>query len=114
MVTSAVRAVIGGVATVLALLPGLAHAQDLAKLKFGTNWLAEAEHGGFYQAVADGTYKKYGLDVEIGQGRPQANNGILLPAGKIDFYRGGNMIEAFPALKEGVPIIVTAPVFQKE
>ena len=42
-----------------------AHAQPLDKVSFGTNWIAEAEHGGFYQAVADGTYKKYGLDVTI-------------------------------------------------
>ena len=47
-------------------------------VKFGTNWLAEAEHGGFYQAVADGTCKKYGLDVTIVQGGPQAANEALL------------------------------------
>ena len=49
------------------------HAAD--KVTFGTNWLAEAEHGGYYQALADGTYAKYGLDVTIVQGGPQANNG---------------------------------------
>ena len=48
------------------------------KVTFATNWLAEAEHGGFYQAVADGTYAKYGLDVKIMQGGPQANNRLLL------------------------------------
>ena len=42
-----------------------AHAQALDKVSFGTNWVAEAEHGGFYQALADGTYRKYGLDVTI-------------------------------------------------
>ena len=62
------------------------------KVTFGTNWLAEAEHGGYYQAVVDGTYAKYGLDVTIVQGGPQANNGLLLAAGKIDFYMGGNML----------------------
>ena len=51
------------------------------KVSFGTNWLAEAEHGGYYQAVADGTYAKYGLDVTIVQGGPQANNELLLAAG---------------------------------
>lgn len=93
---------------------GAAAAEDLAKVRFGTNWLAQAEHGGFYQAVADGTYRKYGLDVEIVQGGPQANNGIALPAGKIDFYMGGNMIEGFSAVKEGVPIVTVAAIFQKE
>ena len=62
------------------------------KVTFGTNWLAEAEHGGYYQAVADGTYAKYGLDVTILPGGPQANNGLLLVAGKIDFYMGGNLL----------------------
>ena len=50
-------------------MPG-ASAQTLDKVRFGTNWVAEAEHGGYYQAVADGTYKKYGLDVEIVSGGP--------------------------------------------
>ena len=50
---------------------GPASAQTLDKVTFGTNWVAEAEHGGFYQALADGTYRKYGLDVTIVPGRPE-------------------------------------------
>ena len=100
-------------ACVMALMaPGAAFALD--KVTFGTNWLAEAEHGGFYQAVVDGTYAKYGLDVTILPGGPQANNGILLPAGKIDFYMGGNMIQAFSAVEEDIPTIVVAGFFQKD
>ena len=69
----------------LALAVGsAASAQPLDKVTFGTNWVAEAEHGGFYQALADGTYKKYGLDVTIVPGGPNVNNRILLPVGKID------------------------------
>ena len=49
------------------------------------NWKAQAAQGGFYQALADGTYAQYGLDVTIRQGGPQVNNRPLLPAGKIDF-----------------------------
>src|SRR5262249_36251254 len=48
-----------------------AGAQALDKVSFGTNWVAEAEHGGFYQALADGTYRRYGLDVTIVPGGPQ-------------------------------------------
>lgn len=84
------------------------------KVTFGTNWVAQAEHGGFYQAVADGTYAACGLDVEIVPGGPQANNRALLIAGKIDFYMGGNLIQAFSAVKEGIPTVVTAAIFQKE
>ena len=58
------------------VLPGQAMALD--EVSFGTNWLAEGEHGGFYQAVADGTYEKYGLKVTIVQGGPQAAN-LALP-----------------------------------
>ncbi len=96
----------------LACGPGGAFALD--KVTFGTNWLAEAEHGGFYQAVVDGTYAKYGLDVTIVPGGPQANNGILLPAGKIDFYMGGNMIQAFSAVEQNIPTVVVAAFFQKD
>ncbi len=102
----------------LAIAAGLslssASAQTLEKVTFGTNWLAQAEHGGFYQSVADGTYKKMGLDVTIVPGGPQANNRMLLPVGKIDFYMGGNMLQAFSAVQENIPTIVVAASFQKE
>jgi NitT/TauT family transport system substrate-binding protein len=84
------------------------------KVTFGTNWLAEAEHGGYYQAVVDGTYAKYGLDVTILPGGPQANNRLLLVAGKIDFYMGGNLIQAFEAVEQNIPTIVVAADFQKD
>ena len=91
-----------------------AQAQTLDKVSFGTNWVAEAEHGGFYQAVADGTYKKYGLDVTIVPGGPQVNNRLLLLSGKIDFYMGGNMLQSFSAVAENIPTVVVAAAFQKE
>ena len=84
------------------------------KIVFGTNWKAQAGHGGFYQAVADGTYKKYGLDVEIQQGGPQANNRPLLAVGKIDFLMAGNLLLSFDNVKNGVPTVVVAAIFQKD
>lgn len=100
------------------LSAGLAFAASAAsaadKVSFGTNWLAEAEHGGYYQAVADGTYAKYGLDVTIVQGGPQAANGILLASGKLDFYMGSSLLEAFDAVKENIPLVVVAAHFQKD
>jgi len=86
----------------------------LDKVSFGTNWFAEPEHGGFYQAVVDGTYAKYGLDVTIVQGGPQANNLLLMIAGKIDFYMGGNMIQTYAAVEQKVPSVVVAAMFQKD
>lgn len=104
--------VIGMIAAVTALTLVVAEAAD--HVSFGTNWLAESEHGGFYQAVVDGTYAKYGLEVTIIQGGPQSNNQFLLPAGKIDFYMGGSMIPAFSAVDQDVPIQVVAGFFQKD
>ena len=80
---------------------------------FGTNWLAQAEHGGFYQSVADGTYAECGLDVEILPGGPQVNNRALMLAGKIQFHMGGDMLQAFNAAAEGIPVVSVAAIFQK-
>ncbi len=86
----------------------------LDDVSMGTGWLAQAEHGGFYQAVADGTYAACGLDVEIMQGGPQVSGRPLLLAGKIDFYMGGNMLQAFAAVEQNIPLRVVAATFQKE
>jgi len=88
--------------------------QPLDKVRFGTNWVAEAEHGGFYQAVADGTYKKYGLDVTIVPGGPNVNNRILLPVGKIDFFMSANSLQSFDAVEHNIPTVAVAASFQKD
>jgi NitT/TauT family transport system substrate-binding protein len=91
-----------------------AQAQKLDKMRFGTNWVAEAEHGGFYQALADGTYKKYGLDVTIVPGGPNVNNRILLPVGKIDFFMSANSLQSLDAVEHNIPTVVVAASFQKD
>ena len=84
------------------------------KVTFATNWKAQAAHGGFYQAVADGTYKQYGLDVTIQPGGPQVNNRPLLPAGRIHFLMTGNLLHSFDNVKNSVPTVVVAAMFQKD
>jgi NitT/TauT family transport system substrate-binding protein len=86
----------------------------LDKVRFGTNWVAEAEHGGFYQALADGTYRKYGLDVTIVPGGPNVNNRILLPVGKIDFFMSANSLQTFDAVAHDIPTVAVAASFQKD
>lgn len=83
------------------------------KVSFGTNWAAQAEHGGFYQAVADGTYAKYGLDVTIVAGGPQINNRMLMAVGRIDFYMGGTL-QALAAVEQKIPTVQVAAIFQKD
>src|SRR5690348_12867298 len=97
-----------------ALLTLPAHAQQADKVSFGTNWVAEAEHGGFYQAVVDGTYAKYGLDVTIVPGGPQVNNRMLLIAGKIDFFMSANCLQSFDAVAQNIPVIAVSAMFQKD
>jgi NitT/TauT family transport system substrate-binding protein len=97
---------------------GFASAQNsdktLDKVSFATNWVAQGEHGGFYQALADGTYRKYGLEVTIVPGGPNVNNRILLPVGKIDFFLSANTLQAFDAVEQNVPTIEVAAMFQKD
>jgi NitT/TauT family transport system substrate-binding protein len=96
----------------LLLLCGTAAAND--KIAFGLDWTAEAEYGGFYQALADGTYARAGLDVEIKQGGPQVNHAQLLLAGRLDLNLTGNSFLAMNFVKENIPFRAVAAVFQKD
>jgi NitT/TauT family transport system substrate-binding protein len=93
---------------------GAAHAQQLDKVSFATNWVAQAEHGGFYQAVVDGTYKKHGLDVTIMPGGPNVNHRLQLIAGRVEFYMSANTLQAFDAVAQNIPTLVVAAIFQKD
>ncbi|MBN9233721.1 MULTISPECIES: ABC transporter substrate-binding protein [Phyllobacteriaceae] len=109
------RVLAGTMVAAAALLGGwMSTAAANEKVIFATNWLAQAEHGGYYQAVADGSYAACGLDVTIQQGGPQGSGRPLLLAGKVDFYMGGNMLQAFDAVQQGIPLRVVAASFQKE
>lgn len=100
------------VAAAALLAPVLASAQQ--KIVFATNWKAQASHGGFYQAVADGTYKKYGLDVEIMQGGPQVNPRPLMLVGKVDIMIPLGMISMMEANKSKLPTILVGAFMQKD
>ena len=100
-----------GLAAGAAALAFAGPALALDEITFGTNWLAQAEHGGFYQAVADGTYEKYGLEVTIiAEGRRRR----CCSAGKIEFYMGGNLLGTFSAVEQDMPVIEVAAIFQKD
>src|SRR6204780_4170606 len=86
----------------------------LDKVTFGTNWVADPEAGGYYQAVVDGTYAKYGLDVTILPGGPMSNGGLMLIAGKIEFFMGGDMLGDFYSVEQHFPVITVAADFQKD
>jgi len=100
-------------AMVIAILPARAQTPP-DKVSFGTNWVPQAEQGGFFQAVADGTYSKYGLDVTIVPGGPNDNNRMSLIAGKLDFFMAANTLMSFEAVANNVPLIAVAAIFQKD
>lgn len=90
-----------------------ASVQAADKVVFGTNWFAQAEHGGFYQAQAEGIYEKYGLDVEIRMGGPQINGTQLLVSGRYDLLMGypvGNV----KAVEKGLPVVTVAAAMQSD
>ena len=89
-----------------------AHAND--KISFGTNWLAQVEHGGFYQGVAEGIYAKKGLDVTIHMGGPQVNTAQLLISGALDFAIVSSSFIPLNAIREGAPYVAVAAMFQKD
>lgn len=101
---------LGLLAVVAAIGP--ATAQD--KIRFGIDWTAEAEYGGFYQAVATGIYKQHGLDVTIAQGGPQVNHLQLLISGRLDFAIISNSLLALNLVQQNVPYRAVAAMFQKD
>ena len=100
------------ISSLILMSSNIVNASD--KIVFGTNWLAQGGHGGFYQAIADGTYKKHGLDVEIMMGGPQMNNRPMLIAGKLDFLMTGNLLLSFDNVRNGIPTMVVGAFFQKD
>jgi NitT/TauT family transport system substrate-binding protein len=108
------RALTAGLMVFLTAISSATAQTALDKVSFGTNWVPEAEHGGFFQALADGTYKNYGLDVTIVSGGPNENNRMLLIAGKIDFFMSANTLQSFDAAANNVPVVAVAAIFQKD
>ena len=91
--------------------PALAQARD--KLVFQTDWRAQAEHGGYYQAIAAGLYAKAGIDCDLRQGGPSLNISQLLLNGRVDMTMS-NSFEAFTYVREDAPFFTVASIFQKD
>jgi NitT/TauT family transport system substrate-binding protein len=99
------------VAATLVIICAAPAASALDRVGFGLDWKAEAEYGGFYQALATGLYAKEGLEVTIAEGGPQVNHMMLLMAGRLDFnLAGGRAIEF---AEKNLPFLAVAAIFQK-
>jgi len=108
--TRKLRALVTGL-IVATVVISAAHAETVT---FGTDWKAEAEHGGYYQAIATGIYKKYGLDVQLRQGGPQVNHAQLLAAGILDFNLASNSFGPLNFAQQNIPMVAVAAIFQKD
>ncbi|CAN5919058.1 ABC transporter substrate-binding protein [soil metagenome] len=104
----------GAIALAVSVFANSAQAQATEPFTYMTNWFAQAEHGGFYQAVAQGTYKKYGLDVTIKMGGPQVNITQMMAAGQADCIMGSSDIQMMQTREGGVPVVNVAAFFQKD
>jgi NitT/TauT family transport system substrate-binding protein len=103
-------------AIAIALCAGMAVGRGTAAetVNFGTDWKAEAEHGGFYQAIATGIYQRHGLEVQLRQGGPQVNHAQLLAAGVLDFNIASNSFVPLNFVHENIPMVAVAAIFQKD
>ena len=112
---SALRAAAGLVAAgpLLAPLGRPPRAQTLDKMSIQTDWRAQAEHGGYYQAIAAGLYRKAGIECDLRQGGPSLNISQLLMAGRVDMTMSGSF-EAFTFVRENAPFLTIAAIFQKD
>ena len=105
--------VLGGAVSLVAVPGARAFAQSLDKVSYQTNWRAQAEHGGFYLARANGIYKKHGIECDVRQGGPQQNPSQLLLGGRVDMIMS-NSFEGINYAKENLPFLVIASIFQKD
>ncbi len=105
----------GGAGFVLAAMPGarVPVAQNLDRVSFQTNWRAQAEHGGYYLAVANGIYRRHGIECEIRMGGPQQNPAQLLLAGRVDMIMS-NAFQSLNYVRENLPFLCIASIMQKD
>ena len=89
-------------------------AKHLTRIVFVTDWKAQAEQGGFYEALALGLYKQRGLDVRIREGGPDADVPRLLAGGGADFGIAANGCVPLNLVRQGMPVRAVMAVFQKD
>ncbi len=107
------RLLLAAVALAFGLSPAQAE-EELVHVRIVTDWKAQAEHGGFYQAKAKGIYAKYGLDVEIIQGGPSVNVPLLLGSDQAEFGIGSNSFIPLNIIAADIPAVAVAAIFQKD
>jgi NitT/TauT family transport system substrate-binding protein len=83
------------------------------KITFLSSWKAQAEHGGYYQALAKGYYAACGLDLSIRQGGPNIDGKQLLAAGAVDLMMSTAGETVFQMNAAGFEGRAVMAIFQK-
>lgn len=107
------RRALGGLALVAVPEARIAVAQSLDRVSFHTNWRAQAEQGGYYQAVAAGIYRRHGIECELRQGGPQIDPIRLMLTGRVDMVMS-NGFQALAYVRENIPALTIAAMMQKD
>lgn len=107
------RGAAAGAAALVSLGLRPARAQALDTISYLTNWRAEGEHGGFYQAIASGIYQKHGINCDLRMGGPQQNPAQLLLAGRVDAIMS-NGVQALNYARDNLPFLAVASIMQKD
>ncbi len=87
---------------------------NLIEITFATDWKAQAEQGGFYQALAAGLYEKNGLKVKIIQGSSNVNVPRLIASNAIEFGIGSNSFIPLNMVANKIPGKAVMAIFQKD
>lgn len=93
--------------------PDPANAEGLLPIVVQLDWIAEPEHGGFYQAIARGWFREAGLDVRLDQGGPNAFGMQKLASGQAQFAQADST-NVILAIAQGLPVINVGAVFQND
>src|SRR5258708_35019950 len=82
-------------------------------IRFATDWRAEAEQGGFYEALANGEYARRGLRVTIIPGGPGVNVPQLVASGAVEMGVGSNSFIVMNLAAQRAPVRAVAAVMPK-
>src|ERR1700712_822395 len=109
------KLLVSGAGAVVAAAPfiNMRSARAASKITFLMNWFPEAEHGGFFQAKANGLYEKAGLDVELKSGGPQLNATQLMLGGEADIILSYDL-SVLNGVERGLPLKAIAASYQTD
>ena len=113
LVVAALAALLGGCSRPGPAPGASAAGGALPKVRFKTDWHPQAEHGGFYQAVARGFYRESGIDVDIVPGGPGVPVSQIVLSGQVDLAMGRSD-DMIAWVSKGLPFVVVGVYMERD